>query len=603
MDLLIDRPDFCIPEILPGAAMIRTRQIADPVELGSSFFMRGNPLKVALVIHSNILKKIDGMTSYYRRLCQYVQGTHHELDVFMQDPGGADTMLDKTTRFFLVRAKASFQPLPDAYLSFNPIHYVKLAWYFYRIFQKEKYSCLQFASAHPMSLSAIIAAKRLAIPVVGSYHTLLPDYARYWSNRKYQAVFGGKIMAWVLTVFVKGWTTLVYGAADIILVPTSKVKDSLGKTYPNKRIEVVSRGVDTKIFRPQTTVGSKLTALYVGRVSVEKDLAKLAFLRRHHDIQLKIVGDGRDIGDIRNRLPFAEFKGRFQDWKLAREYGRSDVFVFPSKTDAYANVVSEALSSGLPVVAFDTAGVEDRVKNGRNGFLVNDESDFEKAVLKLRNAKLRERMSHCARQTALGLKWATVFEKQLKAFDIAIFERQEKLKRFFPILRQVLYSFNLSHALLGSVRMGFYVFLANASAGLAAGAGAGLRQSFISFLMVGFNTSFFEFLYHRSRKLSIFLPSILTTTVGTTIHLFSGTPNIFLTAATIFGLALFNFSMLSEIHRRHETISPWALARIFIRYSINILQRLRLVLKKKATIVAPQLQDMLTRSSIVKSSK
>jgi glycosyltransferase involved in cell wall biosynthesis len=565
--------------------------------------MRGNQMKVALVIHSNILKKIDGMTSYYKRLCQYVQGTHHELDVFMQEPGRADTLLNKNTRFFLIRAKASFQPLPEAYLSFNPFHYVKLAWYFYRIFQKEEYGCLQFASAHPMSLSAIAAAKRLGIPVVGSYHTLLPEYARYWANRKYKAVFGDKLIAWGLTAFVKGWTKLVYEAADIILVPTSKVKHSLGRTYPRKPIEVVGRGVDTKIFRPQRTVGRKLTALYVGRVSVEKDLEKLAFLRRHNDIQLKIVGDGKDIGDIRSRLPFAKFKGSFQGRKLASEYGRSDVFVFPSKTDAYANVVSEALSSGLPVVAFDTAGVEDRVKNGRNGFLVKDDSDFEKAVLKLRNAKLRERMSHFARQAALGLKWETVFEKQMRAFDIAILERQQKLKRFFPILRQVLYSFNLSHAFLGSVRMGFYVFLANASAGLAAGAGAGLRQSFISFLMVGFNTSFFEFVYRRSRKLSILLPSILTTTVGTTIHLFSGTPNIFLTAATILGLALFNFSMLSEIHRRHETISPWVLARIFILYSMNILQRFRLVLKKKVIIVAPQLQDILTRSSIVKSSK
>ncbi|MCP4626198.1 MAG: glycosyltransferase family 1 protein [bacterium] len=565
--------------------------------------MRGIQLKIALVIHSNILKKIDGMTSYYKRICQYAQGTRHRLDVFMQEPDRAETLQNKSTRFFLVRPKASFQPLPEAYLSFNPIHYIKLAWYFYRVFQREDYKCLQFASAHPMSLAAVAAAKRLGIPVIGSYHTLLPEYAKYWSDRKYKTVFGGKLIAWGLTAFVKGWTKLVYRAADIILVPTSKVKHSLCNTYPNKRIEVVGRGVETKIFRPQGTVGSKLTALYVGRVSVEKDLEKLAFFGRHNDIQLKIVGDGKDIGDIRHRLPFADFKGRLQGRDLAREYRRSDVFVFPSKTDAYANVVSEALCSGLPVVAFDDAGVEDRVKDGRNGFLVKGDSEFEKAVLKLRNARLRERMSHHARQTALGLKWEVVFEKQLKAFDIAIVERQQKLKRFFPILRQVLYSFNFSHALLGSVRMGFYVFLANASAGLAAGLGAGLRQSFISFLMVGFNTSFFEFLYRRSRKLSIFLPSILTTSVGTTIHLFSGTPNIFLTAATILGLALFNFSMLSEIHRRHETISPWALARIFTQYSINILQRLRMVLKKKVISFAPQLQDILTRTSIVKSSK
>jgi len=254
-------------------------------------------------------------------------------------------------------------------------------------------------------------------------------------------------------------------------------------------------------------------------------------------------------------------------------------------------------------VAFDAAGVDDRVKDGINGFLVKDDNDFEKAVLKLKHASLRSKMSAEARQTALGLKWETVFEAQLKAFTIAAFERQRKLKTFFPILRQVIYTFNFSHALLGSVRMGFYVFLANASAGFAAGFGAGMRQSFISFLMVGFNTSFFEFLYSRSRKLSIILPSILTTTVGTSIHLFSGTPNIILTAGTILGLALFNFCMLSEIHRRHATISPWELTRIFTQYLINTPGRLRRSLKKKLGGFAPQLQAIRTRSSIAKLSK
>ena len=546
-------------------------------------------MKVALIIHSNILKKLDGMTSYYKRLCQSGPAAHHQIDIFMQVADKAEILQDSAIRFFPVRTKAFFQPLPEAYLSFNPFYYLRLAWYFHGVFQKEKYSCLQVASAHPMSLSAIAAAKRLGIPVVGSYHTLLPEYAGYWSKSRFEALFGGKFIARGLTAFVTAWTRLVYGAADIILVPTSKVKHSLKNIFRGKRIEVIGRGVEADIFRPQRTTGPQLTALYVGRISVEKDLAKLAFFSRHPDIELKIVGNGRDMADIRRKLPFADFRGRLQDQELAREYRRSDIFVFPSKTDAYANVVSEALCSGLPVVAFDTAGVEDRVKDGVNGFLAQGDAEFENAVLKLKDAKLRQKMSQMARQTALGLKWEAVFEKQLKAFEIAQDERRQRLKKFFPILRQVLYAFNFSHALLGSARMGFYVFLANASAGLAAGFGAGMRQSFISFLMVGFNTSFFEFLYFRRRKLSIILPSMLTTFVGTSIHLFSGTPNISTTAATIFGLALFNFAMLSEFHRRHETISPWELTRIFTGYLISAIRRLRSALKNKSVVLKSSL--------------
>jgi hypothetical protein len=123
--------------------------------------------------------------------------------------------------------------------------------------------------------------------------------------------------------------------------------------------------------------------------------------------------------------------------------------------------------------------------------------------------------------------------------------------------------------------MGFYVFLANASAGIMPGVYSGMRQALISFLMVGINTSFFEFLYFRNRTLSVILPSLLTTTVGTTIHFFSGTPNLITTAATIFGLALFNFSMLSEIHKRHATISPWELIRIFYSYLVNSMKQIK----------------------------
>ncbi len=151
--------------------------------------------------------------------------------------------------------------------------------------------------------------------------------------------------------------------------------------------------------------------------------------------------------------------------------------------------------------------------------------------------------------------------------------------------------------------MGLYVFLANASAGFVAGLGAGMRQSLISFLMVGFNTSFFEFLYFRNRKLAVMLPSILTMTVGTTIHLFLGTPNITATAATILGLALFNFTLLSEIHRRHETISPWELTRIFVRYTSHTLQGLSGFLKKRSAIFSVQLQGIFRRFSMAKSSK
>jgi glycosyltransferase involved in cell wall biosynthesis len=449
-------------------------------------------------------------------------------------------------------------------------------WVFHKIFKREKYDCIQITSAHPICLAAALVAKRLNIPIVGFYHTLLPEYVPSWSHNKFNHFPFHNFITKFFCSFVSIWTWLVYNTSDIILAPTNKVKTSLEQKFVHKKIGVVGRGVDTKFFQPLKKSNSKLRLIYVGRISPEKTLEKLSFLGKYNDLSLTIVGDGSDLIRIKELLPFAQFKGNLQSEKLSGEYGASDIFIFPSITDAYANVVSEALSCGLPVVAYKDAGVEDRVDNGINGFLVSTIQDFELAVNKLKDPELRKKMSHQARLTALKLKWDTAFDQQLNAFPLAIKEYHNRLKRFFPILRKVLYSFNFSHAILGAVKMAFYVFLANVSAGLIEGIFAGMRQSLISFMMVGINTSFFEFLYFRSRRLSIILPSLLTTTVGTSIHTLTGTPNIILTASTIFSLALFNFVMLSEIYKRHETISPWKLMHIFLNFLINSIKQIKL---------------------------
>jgi len=532
-------------------------------------------MKVALIIHSNIFKKVDGMTKYYNRLCTFGGASRHKIDVFLQDDQVDQQLQKESIRYFFVKAKYSFQPLPNVFLSLNPILFIKQIWYFHKIFKKEKYDCVQISSAHPFCFAAALVAKRLNIPVIGSYHTLLPEYVPYWSHEKFNSFWFGNLITKFFCVFVAVWVRIVYGSADLMLVPTSRVKNTLSRKFPHTKIEIIGRGVNSDLFKPRNKKNKKLRLLYAGRVSVEKNLEQLLFLNKHPDIDLTIVGDGSDLERLKQLLPFANFTGAMQNGRLAREYGASDIFVFPSKTDAYANVVSEALSAGLPVVAFSDAGIEDRVKHGVNGFLVDAIEDFEAAVIKLKAPGLCENMSDQARQSALHLNWDTIFHHQFNAFLLAREEYNKKLKKFFPILQKVLYSFNFSHALLGSLRMGFYVFVANASAGIMPGVYSGFRQSLISFLMVGINTSFFEFLYFRNRTLSVILPSLLTTTVGTTIHFFSGTPNLLTTAVTILGLALFNFIMLSEIHKRHETISPWELIKIFYTYFVDSMKQIK----------------------------
>jgi len=163
-------------------------------------------MKVALLIHSNIFKKVDGMTNYYNRLCSSSGAARHKIDVFMQDDEVEQQIQKKSIRFIFVKVNSSFQPLPNAFLSLSPFFFLKLLLYFHRAFKNEKYDCVQISSAHPFCFAAALIAKRLNIPVIGSYHTLLPEYVPSWANEKLKNFLFKKLIVKFFCRFVRFWT-------------------------------------------------------------------------------------------------------------------------------------------------------------------------------------------------------------------------------------------------------------------------------------------------------------------------------------------------------------------------------------------------------------
>ena len=160
-----------------------------------------------------------------------------------------------------------------------------------------------------------------------------------------------------------------------------------------------SRGVDAELFRPRPGLRSaddlRPVFLFVGRVAVEKNIR--AFL----DLDLpgikRVVGDGPALAEMRKTYPDVDFAGTLTGEPLAEAYARSDVFVFPSRTDTYGIVLLEALASGLPVAAFPVPGPADVI--GDSGVGVLDE-DLGRAA--------REALSISrdgCRQFALGHGW------------------------------------------------------------------------------------------------------------------------------------------------------------------------------------------------------
>jgi glycosyltransferase involved in cell wall biosynthesis len=154
-----------------------------------------------------------------------------------------------------------------------------------------------------------------------------------------------------------------------------------------------------------------VTALYVGRVSEEKNLRLLARLfKSRSDVELMVVGDGPYRAEMESNLPGARFTGFLRGQDLSQAYASADFFVFPSETDTFGNVVLEAMSSGLPVLVSSGMGPKGLVTHGRNGFVCENEQEFNDRInLLVSNAELRLKMGREARAFALTQSWDNVF--------------------------------------------------------------------------------------------------------------------------------------------------------------------------------------------------
>ncbi|MBA2433347.1 MAG: glycosyltransferase family 1 protein, partial [Chthoniobacterales bacterium] len=159
--------------------------------------------------------------------------------------------------------------------------------------------------------------------------------------------------------------------------------------------------------------------LYVGRVSKEKDLDILAAAyRRLRDaqvpVQLYIVGLGPYSEQLAESLPDAVFTGYLAGEELACAYASADVFVFPSTTDTFGNVILEAQASGLPVVVSDIGGPAELVEHGVTGLITKakDVEDFARAIEKIAtDGALRTAMSLRARESVRDRSWPNAFQK------------------------------------------------------------------------------------------------------------------------------------------------------------------------------------------------
>ncbi|MFD2610979.1 glycosyltransferase family 4 protein [Paenibacillus gansuensis] len=284
---------------------------------------------------------------------------------------------------------------------------------------------IHVATPFNLGLHGLHYAKKHRIPLAASYHTHFDQYLAYYK------------LQWMETVL---WKYMLWFHQECrkIYVPSQTALTHL-QSKGMKRLEVWGRGLDLTKFYPRNhridtcrTFGldpDKHMILYVGRLAPEKnvEIAIKVFQNLPERVKsnscLCIAGDGPLYKELTARYessPDIRFTGFVQGDLLAELYSAADVFLFPSATETFGNVVLESMGCGTPVIGANSGGVRDNISHGSTGLLCppgNVDAFTEAVTLLYDNTLLRESLAERGKQYSASQSWDRIFGNLLTSFQ------------------------------------------------------------------------------------------------------------------------------------------------------------------------------------------
>jgi len=270
-----------------------------------------------------------------------------------------------------------------------------------------------------LGLAAIKYGRKFGIPVVATYHTHFASYAKYYKVKAFENL---------------GWNYLrnLYNKCEKVYVPSKPIMDELKEQRLNT-IEFLPHGVDTKVFNPKfksedwkkkLNLEGKVVLLFAGRLVWEKDLLTLAktykiITSKNENAVFVLAGEGPIRKELEEMMPDAVFLGNLSGEDLSAAYASSDIFVFPSTTETFGNVIVEAMASKLPPVCVKEGGAYGLVEDGFNGLIAQprDPADLaNKIEILLNRPALRESISLNAYKFSQTQSWDEIIDKLIISY-------------------------------------------------------------------------------------------------------------------------------------------------------------------------------------------
>lgn len=252
-----------------------------------------------------------------------------------------------------------------------------------RLLAEQEYDLVHYFFSLPSGLLSLYSHGFKSIPYIVSLRgSDVPDYDK--SN-------------WKLKFFhflLRPANVWICSHSSRVVALSSEHRRLAMQFSPGVPIDVIANGIDATRFHsaphPKSTSAIKLICVsrLIDRKGISYLLRALATLP---DCHLTLAGDGPKEPALRQLAKHlglghrVRFRGYVPNEELCREYQKADLFVLPTLAEAQGNVILEAMSCGLPVVATAVGGIPEMIEDGVNGYLVppGDVPKLATAIAKL----------------------------------------------------------------------------------------------------------------------------------------------------------------------------------------------------------------------------